>query len=712
MARWNARMLPLAVGLAIMTGPPVDAAGERVDVAVAPRQSGLPRSVAQLPSILYASYDMTGSGRAHGRPFKPSADGQGPDGLLMEPYPNGAEAVLGIPLARQYAEFQGVLEFDPSAPAMAPLKAAIYLDGRVVLETPDLRGPDGSFELRVDTQGKCFLEIRVGNAKADSGGGRAILRSSAVYPLSPEAVYYATPALAVREAVAEISLNRTLPGGPCDYLVRSGPSPDTLSEGWSPWAPLSLPYAPAAPYLQLKVVPKPQGAQGMPGHVLVNVHPAAADAAPEAPPESPSSPNIVLIGVDTLRADHLSCYGYRKPTSPTIDALAAQGTVFLDNVTAIATTRPSFSSIMTGVHPWDIAFVGRGREDIVYNGCAMADTEVTLAEVLHARGYRTGAFIAAAPLKGRKMKFANGFDVFDDQFAVTRRPGDAVADKALAFIEESEGLDAPFFAFVHFFDPHWTYGGTPATYDAMRDAADHEFVNMYDGAIRFVDSQVARILDVLRTSGAYDNTLIVFTADHGETLDEHLLMWTHSDVYETCLRVPLIFKLPAAGPGPVRAAATPTRLIDIVPTVLDLIGAPLPDYGRRRHGVSLKPFLFPEPGAAPPALEETFCFKHIPEGKHRELDKQEARFYAVRRGGFKYIATSLDAPPELYDIGFSTGEQESAKPGRDETADALGERIRWFFFSKERSEVTPFDDGEGPGIEQSLRDQLEALGYF
>src|SRR5437660_371878 len=222
-------------------------------------------------------------------------------------------------------------------------------------------------------------------------------------------------------------------------------------------------------------------------------------------------PNVLIITIDTLRADHLGCYGFTLARTPEIDKLAAESVRFTDAISAAPITMPAHSSIFTGLFP-----VAHGVRD---NGAyALGENAVTLAERLHDAGYTTHAFVSALVLN-RRYNLNQGFETYDDDlwaeddpklFMIRERQAPKTADRFLQWFGDwDKTRTKPFFTWVHFFDPHQPYRPSPA------DAALS--VSLHDAEIAGVDRQVGRIVDTLRAKGVLDNTLVIVTADHGES---------------------------------------------------------------------------------------------------------------------------------------------------------------------------------------------------
>ncbi len=280
-----------------------------------------------------------------------------------------------------------------------------------------------------------------------------------------------------------------------------------------------------------------------------------------------SPPNIILITVDTLRADHLGCYGYRAARTPNIDRLAMEGVRVEHAIAPTPLTLPSHTSILTGLEP-----PAHGVRD---NGTyRVPEAAETLAERLEAEGYQTQAFVSAEVLHSR-YNLDQGFDGYDDElwneagasdFMYRERAGQHTMDRALEWLttrSSQSTKDAPFFVWLHLFDPHVPYD--PPEADAKLSPTP------YDGEIASVDRQIGRLITALEREGILDETILAFTSDHGESLGEHQEATHAIFIYESTVHVPLIFryprKLPAHG---IYAGAT--RSADIMPTLLALAG--------------------------------------------------------------------------------------------------------------------------------------------
>jgi arylsulfatase len=400
-----------------------------------------------------------------------------------------------------------------------------------------------------------------------------------------------------------------------------------------------------------------------------------------APPPDASRPDIVLIVVDTLRADHLGVYGYTRPTSPRIDALASGAVVFDAAWGAAPWTLPSVMSIFTGRYP--------SSHRVENDGLRLAADVPTLPQILKARGYATGGFVSHVYVTS-PYGFERGFDRFDD-FGLSRPgyrlearlepPADKVTDSALRWLKTQRGK--PVFLFVHYFDVHWPYeppaatrdlfpssyrGPLDATWDSLSKFQDparpmpddyRQFlVSRYDGEIRFVDQQIGLLLDGLQLEQRAGRAWVVLTADHGEEFKEHGSIGHGRQLYEEVVHVPLVVAGPAG--GGTRRIALPVSGVDLLPTLLDLAGgkagagASAGDVPAGLDGRSLAAIL--RGGAAAdvaadrPVLSETV--------------RLNAYRRAVRVGALKLIDNMDESRSELFDLAADPKETQDLASAR------------------------------------------------
>jgi arylsulfatase A-like enzyme len=391
---------------------------------------------------------------------------------------------------------------------------------------------------------------------------------------------------------------------------------------------------------------------------------------------APDLPNVLLVTMETTRADHLGAYGYSRPTSPSFDRMAARGALFESALTVSPSTNPSLASLMTSLYP---------HEHGVRSLLRPLDPEArTLAEILRGAGYRTGAIQTHHFMKSASG-IAQGFDSYEDSFIGERR-ADEAARLAVRWIEGASRGGRPWFLWVHLVDPHWPYDPPaqaaslfgppdPRTLDLYRDLSQgrvsmgsvifrngmspdlvQSFVNLYDGEIRFMDDALGAIVDAVDDTEAEERTIIAVTSDHGEALGEHDYYFEHGDFGTTPeIHVPLAFVAPGLVPPGVRVPST-VRSIDVAPTILELAGLPAEIQFR---GLSMLPMLRGGGGG-----EDRACFGeagaryHI-ENNRREIEGVAGKWRWMQRGRYKLVHIPRTSRPpirKLYDLRNDPGE--------------------------------------------------------
>jgi arylsulfatase A-like enzyme/Tfp pilus assembly protein PilF len=397
--------------------------------------------------------------------------------------------------------------------------------------------------------------------------------------------------------------------------------------------------------------------------------------------------NLVLISVDTLRPDHLGCYGHAEIETPNMDRLATEGVRFTDAVSSVPLTLPSHATILTGLYP-----PSHGIRDNAF--MALPDEILTLTEVLKGEGYSTGAVIGAFVLDSR-YGLDQGFDYYDDdlsggrkerEFAYAEISADAVTRKTVAWLRE---IREPFFAFVHYYDPHTTYA-PPEPY-ASRYAD-----NPYDGEIAYTDQAVGRLIDFLADEGMLERTVIVLLSDHGEGLGQHDEPTHGVLVYDSTLRVPLIVRAPeslhlgkAFVPG--LAVESMVRLVDIFDSVLDMLGLG-PKGGT--DGESFLGSIGQEPDGAGTCYFESL-YPRIAYGW--------SPLRGLREGRWKYILAPTE---ELYDLTGDPEELRNLAAVEVEKAAGMRDRLVAMARSIEREDLSR---GSRPDQEEVRK--LRSLGY-
>jgi arylsulfatase A-like enzyme len=292
------------------------------------------------------------------------------------------------------------------------------------------------------------------------------------------------------------------------------------------------------------------------------------------PPTVPKDFDVLLITIDTTRADHLGMYGYERPTSPNLDKLAADGTVFVNGWAHAPSTRYSMPAILTGRLPLDVFY------DFSVNWPGLLPRATTIAELLQPLGFVTGAFTNYDYFE-RYRHFDQGFATYDNSNARLHHgvagagpeqtkgsSSKEQADAAIKFVDQH--ANERWFLWVHFYDPHYAYEPHPGqpSFGSDKEA-------LYDGEIRYTDTHIGRLLDDLRAKGLYDKTVVVVTGDHGEGFGEHDVLFHGYHLYSPQTKVPLIIRVPGLPP---RRATTPAGHVDIMPTLVNLAGGqPAPD---------------------------------------------------------------------------------------------------------------------------------------
>lgn len=413
--------------------------------------------------------------------------------------------------------------------------------------------------------------------------------------------------------------------------------------------------------------------------------------------------NVVLISIDTLRRDHLGCYGYDRPTSPNLDALCREAAVFDQAISHAPSTLLSHASMLTSLLPHRHGASFGARRPLPQD-------VVTLAEVLKERGFRTASFNDGAQLAHR-WDLHQGFDLWkanqkgDDTF-------DRVVGQALRWLDRPSPTEAPFFLFLHTYEVHHPY--TPAAQDLERvgaasydgwlgntvevrelrrinqgaataDPADLAFIEAaYDAEIRSMDRALGQLLDGLRERGLLESTLVVFTSDHGEEFGEHGQVGWHSHtLYDELLRVPLVVRFPEqrwAG----RKIQRQVRLIDVAPTALEAVGAAAP---REWQGVSLLGLL----GTAevPPLVAVS------------KIDTPaELEIYSLRTGRWKLY------DGRLFDLKLHPDERLDSTSGNWQLVAALKDHLETLTAGGRES------SGASVELDAETRRRLEALGYL
>jgi arylsulfatase len=427
------------------------------------------------------------------------------------------------------------------------------------------------------------------------------------------------------------------------------------------------------------------------------------------------APSVVLITVDTLRADHLGCYGHERATSPHIDAFAADGLLFEHCYSHAPVTSSSCASILSGFLP---------HETTVYENLPLPQEVETLAERLQRVGYRTAGVVSNFNLRA-DVGWAQGFDVFDDAFEAregVREMPERIAvhttDRAIELIAGNR--DRPLFLWVHYQDPHGPYTPPQEFAERFRDPAArprpleanetasgrggipeyqllgaerdyHAYVSRYDGEIAYMDEQFGRLVEALREHGLYDEALIVFTADHGEGMGEHDTYFAHGEnLYRGLTHVPLILKFGERWGG---RRAHPVQHVDLVPTILAALALPA-DVPLRGADLDRGPV-----GGREVVAEM------------RSPTADDGIRYSLIVGTSKLVLSPLEQRVELYDLATDPGESRdlSRKAGFGQTVQDLRARLE-SALAEDRLQLPLVN--VPPVLTEEEREKLKALGYL
>jgi arylsulfatase A-like enzyme len=439
------------------------------------------------------------------------------------------------------------------------------------------------------------------------------------------------------------------------------------------------------------------------------------------PPGLEDAPNVILLGVDTLRADRLSCYGYAESETPHMDALAADGVRYAEMTAQASWTKPSFATVFTSLYPSSHTATGKPHR--------LPQAVITLAEVLAASGYHTGG-IADNPSISASFGFDQGFADYvylapDHLFAGNEAASQTALYQALRrawamvsggriypqrFYQEASVVDARalewletnkgtrFFLFLHYMDPHDPYFEHPYSGAGYARASNQNpdpalaptFSRLYDGEVRYLDRYLGQLFDWLKAEGLYDDTLIVLTGDHGEEFQEHGGWWHGQTLYQEQVAVPLIIKYPQqarAGSVVVQLA----RSLDIAPTILEVSGVPIPASMMGRSLWS---------DTEPPAYA------------YAEEDHEGNVLHALRSSTHKLIVANADNPrglasESLFDLVADPGEQDNLFTSLPDQALTLRQALREIAtLALERAVA-----GEMGSLDASLEEKLRDLGY-
>lgn len=397
----------------------------------------------------------------------------------------------------------------------------------------------------------------------------------------------------------------------------------------------------------------------------------------------PKIRNVLLISIDTCRADYLSCYGCLRQTTPNIDSVAAEGVVFENVYSPVPMTLPAHSSMLTGTIP-----PHHGIHDNLNYQVGQSNT--TLAEILKGSGFATGAVISAFVLNSF-FGIDQGFDTYNDKFEeehvhlnISERKGGETTRFALEWLTKHK--DEPFFYFLHYFDPHTLYEPPEPFATSFKD-------NPYAGEIAYTDHCIGKVVDKLKELGLYDSTLIIITGDHGEMLGEHGESEHQYYIYQSAIKVPLIFRLP--GGQKTQRIKDIAGLIDIAPTVCSLLDIELPAY---MQGKDLSSYFVKGKKSPNNKERHIYCESFTPTKYNANT------LLGVVTDRYKYIQTTR---PELYDIVVDPQESNNLTKTQPHRARIMQDKLRQILEEQLRK-----DDSNGNlELDEEGRKKLESLGY-
>jgi arylsulfatase A-like enzyme/Tfp pilus assembly protein PilF len=398
--------------------------------------------------------------------------------------------------------------------------------------------------------------------------------------------------------------------------------------------------------------------------------------------------NILLISIDTCRADFLSCYGYPKKTTPNIDKIAAQGILFENVIAPIPLTLPSHSSMLTGTTP-----PYHGVHD--NNGYRLGESNVTVGELLKENGFMTGAIVSSFVLDS-EFGLNQGFETYYDNFntdldprRIAERKGGETTEHAKLWLQKHH--DERFFLFLHYFDPHHPY--TPPEPFRPGDHINFRISQIanYAGEIAYVDHCIGQIIDKLKELDLYDSTLLIITSDHGEMLGEHGETTHGYSIYQAALKVPLIVKLP--GKRSPRRISQIVGLVDIAPTICSLLGI---ETQQKFHGIDLLRYISKK---GPGEKRYIYCESFLP------TIYKDCNFYlGVVSDGWKYIQTTR---PELYDLNKDPGELYDIANEQKHRARILQDQLKRIL----EEQLRPDNSECKIALSKESKARLESLGY-
>ncbi len=420
-------------------------------------------------------------------------------------------------------------------------------------------------------------------------------------------------------------------------------------------------------------------------------------------------PNVLLIVIDTARADHFGCYGYHRNTTPNIDRIAETGILFKTVYCQMPTTGPSFASIFTSLFP--------RSHGVLKNGWVLTDEYPTLAETLKKNGYHTACFISSFVLAS-KFGYSRGFDYYDEEFppgggtagrvgmwggevveGEFDQRGNITTQKVLLWLQKK--VKQPFFLMVHYYDPHSPYD-PPAPYADMfleNDDGD-EKVARYDGEIRFVDHQVGQLLEAFKANGLASNTLVIIMTDHGEGLGQHGWQEHGMFLYDEQTRIVLIMSWLGVIPSGAKIDSV-VQAVDVFPTIVDLLGLKLES---DVQGASLAAMLL-----HPERQVDRFAFIQRRPSTERDASREfkvTREQYGIRIGDKKYIWAPREGDEELYNLTDDPQELRNIAGKNKQHAEEMRNAMIKVMNERKSEPVAEAI------LDEQTRKKLEALGYL
>ncbi|MDP8249014.1 MAG: sulfatase [Candidatus Tritonobacter lacicola] len=442
---------------------------------------------------------------------------------------------------------------------------------------------------------------------------------------------------------------------------------------------------------------------------------------------TPQRLNVILIVVDTLRADHLETYGYSRNTAKNIAKLAEDGILFKNAIAPASWTRPSIASIMTSMYPSSHGAVGRMGE--------LDDKYLTIQEILKEHGYATVGFNSNGNA-GKFWNFDQGFDFFNHA-PMTRgykgeklqSPASSITDRGKAWVYDNP-TERPFFLYLLYIDPHAPYftdeefqfnksykGKNNGSLEQLKEidwnrrlSEDGQEIpgimeecnyvkDLYDAEIAYTDKHIGRLMGFLHEFNLYENTLIILTADHGEGLWDHDNRGHGEDIYQEQLHIPLIIRCPGIKGG--KRISNYVSTIDILPTVLDIVGIRPPAHFQ---GVSLLPMMLGKRAKEGVLLVE------------EQLDERD--FTGVIKDGWKLIYDRAHDSYELYDLRKDRKEKQNLANSNDHSIEKIFRNLSLILHKKTeenkeiRNRMKPSEPAQEREIPEELKEKLRALGYI